>query len=163
MPEEKNKTLVNELRKFYAHSHSMLEGLIHLCPDDVWAEKVDDWPFWQHVYHALAWQSSVCGVNEKPPAKLYTDEITNFKETIDGTPERGLLKEFAKTTKEFVDKYLDTLTDDMLYEKHEGASARQKMDITTMAVVTMLSGHAYYHIGICDVALRKTGRRGVFM
>lgn len=157
------KTLVNELRKFYAHTHGMLDGLIHLCPDDVWAAKVDNWPFWQHVYHAISWENNVRGVNEKPPAQLYTPEITNFKETIDGTPERGLLKEFSKVTKDFVDKYLDELTDEQLYQKHEGASARQNMDISTMAVVAMLSSHSYYHIGICDVAIRKTGRRGVFM
>lgn len=159
-----SKTIVNELRKSYEHAHGMIEGFIHLCSDELWAQKADDnWPVWQHVYHMLAWQHSVRGPDQAPPATLYDSDATNFKTVPEGAPDRGLIKEFAKVTKEFVDKYWEQLTDDQLGQKHEGASQRQGMDISTASVVAMLSGHIYYHLGVCDTVLRRNGRRGTFM
>jgi hypothetical protein len=157
--------VVESLRNSFLRTWGLLGTFIKVCPDGVWAVKFGGWPVWQSVYHCLMSVHFFVGQQgEASPEALYPPGVASLEEVHDGSgaPARQELQALHASLEGVVLAYLDGLTDADLARTNDGLSASTKMTWTHASACVMLTGHALYHLGTCDAALREQGLKGVF-
>ena len=161
-----SRAIVTSLQGSFAHSFSLLQKFIEVCPEDVWQKKFGGWPVWQQVYHSLACIDFFVMELEGQALKgLFgpgLGNVGNFEHTPDTGPSKAAMLEYAVLAKGKADAYIAALSDAELPKKNEGFSTRISMDMTHASTLSILGGHILYHLGSCDAALREQGFKGVF-
>ncbi len=159
-----SQAIVQHLKGPYDRTLGMLEQYLEVCPDAVWTKTFAAWPVWRQWYHVFAsldfFTRQEGGADT--PAPL-APEAGNLSAEYTGP---ALTKEQAKAylaaAKKTGDAYFAGLTDATLTDRNEGLSARLNTELSHAVTASMLSGHASYHLGCCDAALREAGLKGVF-
>jgi uncharacterized damage-inducible protein DinB len=137
-----------------------MEKFIEVCPDDIWTQKFGGWPIWQHVYHILT-LSGLFAAGAPPlqlPMPLETAKLT---QTPDKSWSRQEAKAFAAQMRLPVESFFAGLDDANLGDKNEFLSKMFKRDMPHSAALALLIGHLFYHLGVCDSALREHGLKGM--
>ncbi len=161
-----SRAIVTNLQGAFNRSFGMLEQFIEVCPWDAWVKQFGGWPVWQQVYHAASSiDLFVLEEGGQPSPPLFEPEIGGLKKVPDEeltAPPKAVMQEFAAAMKAKANAYIDGLSDADLAQKNPGLSARVKTDMTHAVTLAMMAGHAFYHLGACDAALRDQGLKGVF-
>ena len=152
----------------FEHAYGLVTQFIEVCPDDIWTKKFGGWPVWQQVYHALGTcQFFTLQDGETPEQALYPPEVGSLQSTPDVPPAKKDMLAYAARMKAKADAYIHALKDADLPGINQGLTARVKAfgmprEFSHSQTLVMLSGHALYHLGSCDAALREHGLKGVF-
>ena len=159
-----SRQIVAELAANFERAHGFYLQFIDQCPDDLWTKKFGAWPLWQHIVHvygSIDHFTLQAGQNPTPyPCGVGNLLIFEFKagEAVD----KNTMRAYVLTMKAKADVYINGLTDAMLGEKNMGFSARKSEDRTHALTLSVLAGHAYYHFGTLDTALREHGYKGIY-
>ena len=158
------KRITNHLKGPFDRVNGMLGQFLEVCPDNIWNKTFGGWPVWRQWYHAL---TAVGFFTVQPgdafPAMPLAQEAGSLSADYSGP---ALTKEQAKNCLSAAtaagDAYFQGLTDATLTDKNQGFSDRINMELSHAVTASMLAGHAMYHLGACDAALREAGLKGVF-
>ena len=142
---------------------SLVDKFIEVCPDSLWGKKFGGWLVWQQLYHPFAAVDFFLRPAGAPPAPSPFEEgAADLKISATQVPDKALVRDLiAKAQKQLLD-YVAGINDAAMGQKNDGPSSRMGRDLTHAAVIAMISGHALYHLGSCDAALREHGMPGVF-
>ncbi len=159
-----SQAIVQNLKGPFDRVFGMLGQYLEVCPDAVWDKTFGAWPVWRQWYHALAAVDffTMQDGSSATPAPLGPD-AGSLSAAYTGpalTKEQG--KAFLVAAQKTADAYFAGLTDAMLVAKNQGFSARLNTELSHAVTASMLAGHAFYHLGCCDAALREAGLKGVF-
>ncbi len=142
--------------------YGMLEALTENCPDDLWGKKVGGFLYWQQLYHVFALVDAFVEMPGKKPADLpYPAEVARLLRDEPQAPSKAEVLKVAKAMQALGDSFLESLTEEDMWKKHEGRSQRLGRDVNVHEALLLLVGHGYYHVGICDSALRDRGIKGM--
>ncbi len=137
-------------------SLNMLDRLIELCPDRLWAEKHGGFVFWQQLLHAytgaLFWTRGPGVEFAEPYAErnLYPE----FEHDPEGTISRDELSVLARRVRDQIETSIQGKTDAWLAEP---SPVYDK--ITNADVLIGQVRHIQYHVGHCDSILREHGEQ----
>jgi hypothetical protein len=96
------------------------------------------------------------------PCPCAADNILAFEFKTDATMDKSAMHAYVLTMKAKADAYVSSLTDAALGEKNAGFTARKNEARTHALTLSVLAGHAYYHFGTLDTALREHGCKGIY-
>lgn len=159
-----SQVIVQNLKNPLDRVSGMLEQFLEVCPDNVWNKTFGAWPVWRQWYHVFGSIDFFVGQDggAATPAPLGPDAGHLSAEYTGPALTKDQAKTFMGAAQKTVDAYFAGLTDASLVEKNQGMSKRMGADITHAVTASMLAGHAFYHLGCCDAALREAGLKGVF-
>ncbi|MDR1124581.1 MAG: DinB family protein [Deltaproteobacteria bacterium] len=157
-----SSTAVHGLKGIFEMVFNGTEQFIEVCPEHIWEKKFGGWPIWQHVYHAL----TITGLfalesAETPVSAPMPMEVAMFASTPDAVWKKGDAKIYAANKKTEVGVYLAKLNDANLASKNTGVSQRFDKEMLQSSVSALMIGHLFYHLGVCDSALREEGLQGI--
>ncbi len=159
-----SNAVVSSLKSAFDRSCGMLEQFIDVCPDEIWNKKFGGWPIWRQIYHAVGTidffvAQSAADFGSKPLAP----EAGNLSADYSGpAATKAQVKTLMTAMQAKAEAYFAGLTDASLAGKNEGLSSRLNMDFSHATTCSMLAGHALYHLGSGDAALREAGLKGIF-
>ncbi|MDR2050804.1 MAG: DinB family protein [Deltaproteobacteria bacterium] len=148
------------LEAIFENVFGNMEKFIEVCPDNIWTQKFGGWPVWQHVYHILALTGTFAA--GAPPAQLPMPmETVRLAQTPDTSWSRREAKVFAAQMRLSAGSFCAGLGDADLGRKNEFLSQMFKSDMPHSAAFALMIGHLFYHLGVCDSALRENGLKGM--
>lgn len=158
-----SRVITQSIEGSITHAFGMVEEFLRVCPENIRDKKFGGWPVWQQILHAV---SSVdfflppsAGSTEAPG---FDPEVAQLK-TTPATPMPKLaLEDLLSKTQDKVKKYLATMDDAKLAQKHESLSSYFGRDVIQAEALGLIASHTMYHLGSCDAALREHGLPGVF-
>jgi len=158
------RRIVAELAANFERAHGFYLQFIDECPDELWAKKFGAWPLWQHIVHVYGCiDYFVLQKGQQPtPCPCKAGNILAFEFHASETVDKTAARTYALTMKAKADAYISNLTDAMLSEKNAGYTSRKNEDRTHALTMSILAGHAYYHFGTLDTALREHGFKGIY-
>ena len=144
----------------YDYSITMLHEIIGACPNELWTETKDSFPFWQQIYHALYWtdyniqeshggEKIFCRKNEMNISHELNKEALDSSEYLT----KDEMNHYIQAIIEKKDRFFSNLTDKILFEP---IPYRQD-GITYFDIITNQIRHIMYHVGHCDCILRING------
>lgn len=150
-----NCVFLNSLRNQFFLSFSMLEGVIEICPDELWNKKSGGFIFWQQVLHAL---SGIHGwLREEKPEEIPsfpTFDGRNIYPELENDPEVSLTKadirKLCQETKEVAKKWFAGKDDNWLKTPLFNTFTHFDNTIGQLR-------HLMYHIGHCEAIFREYG------
>jgi hypothetical protein len=159
-----SRQLVAELAANFERAHGFYLQFIDQCPDALWAKKFGAWPLWQHIVHVYGCiDHFVLQEGQQPtPCPCKVDNILAFEFHAGEMVDKNATRAYVLTMKAKADAYINSLADAMLGEKNAGFTARKQEDRTHALTMSVLAGHAYYHFGTLDTALREHGCKGIY-
>ena len=159
-----SRQIVTKFAANFERTHDFYLQFIDQCPDGLWEKKFGDWPLWQHIVHVYACiDYFVLQEGQQPtPYPCKADNILAFKFDAGARVDKTAMRSYVLTMKAKADAYINSLTDATLGEKNVGFTARKKEDRTHALTMSLLTGHAYYHFGTLDTALREHGFKGIY-
>ena len=157
-----SREIVTALSGNFERSHGLYLQFMEQCPDKLWARTFGGWPLWQHVLHTYACIDlfTLQAGGQAVPLPVAEDLIALARvgsESVDKAP----ALDFMKVMKARADAYIAGLDDSMLAKKNEGFSGRRNMEFSHAQTMSILIGHAFYHFGTLDAALREEGLKGI--
>jgi hypothetical protein len=159
-----SRHIVAELAANFERAHGFYLQFIAECPDELWTKRFGAWPLWQHVVHVYGCiDYFVLQEGQQPiscPCKV--GNILIFEFHADEAVDKTAVHAYVLAMKARADTYINSLTDAALGEKNAGFSARKNEDRTHALTMSVLAGHAYYHFGTLDTALREYGYKGIY-
>ena len=159
-----SQAIVQNLKNPLDRVSGMLEQFLEVCPDNVWNKTFAAWPVWRQWYHVFGSIDFFTQQEGGPatPAPLPPDAGHLTAEYTGPALTKDQAKTFLAAAQKTADAYFAGLTDATLTAKNQGMSGRMNSDISNAETASMLAGHAFYHLGACDAALREHGMPGVF-
>ncbi|MCL1985707.1 MAG: DinB family protein [Betaproteobacteria bacterium] len=159
-----SRYIVTELADNFERAHGFYLQFIEQCPDELWGKKFGAWPLWQHIVHVYGCiDHFVLQDGQQPtPYPCKAGNILAFEFDAGATMDKTAMRTYVLTMKAKAEAYINSLTDAVLGEKNAGLSARKKEGRTHALTMSMLAGHAYYHFGTLDTALREYGYKGIY-
>ena len=159
-----SRQIVTELAANFERAHGFYLQFIDQCPDGLWAKKFGAWPLWQHIVHVYGCiDYFVLQDGQQPtPYPCKVGNISAFEFHAGETVDKSAMRAYVLTMKAKADAYINSLTDAALDKKNAGFSARKNEDRTHALTLSVLAGHAYYHFGTLDTALREHGYKGIY-
>ena len=155
-------TSVLGLQDIFESAYGATEQFIDVCPDEIWSRSFGGWPIWQHVYHSLLFtELFALDSKESPEKHPLSMEVAVFAQTPDTPWSKYDAREFAMRVRTQAEAYFAVLTDADLDRKHGMLSQFFKKDMPQTAAASIMAGHVYYHLGVCDAALREQGLKGI--
>lgn len=155
-------TLTAMLKEVFNGNYTMLEKAIDACPDSAWEQNDGGFPFWQQAAHTYAGINFLLRAPGDAPIELGVNAAALDFNNKDATPlSRAEIKKLIRTTMDWGLRYFDGLSDEDLPKKHEGFSRIRGADVPVIAVISLVNGHAMYHLGVCDSVLRANGLPGI--
>ena len=141
----------------------MIDKLIDACPDNLWNKKAGGFVFWQQLLHAVACVDFFAMRPGIPTQKINQDpDVIHLKTAPTGTMSKAELKTLSATMKQVGIAFMDSLSEDQLFAKHEALSQYFGKDINNLDGLTKILWHTSYHFGCCDAMLREEGLTGIF-
>jgi len=154
------QTLTTAVKRQYEYSLAMLREMIDVCPDGLWAERDDSFPFWQQIYHALYW--SDYNIQESCDGMKAFSWVTEKKVTHELIIEKSIFTEhlmkeelnrYFQAFIEKKDRFFDEMNDSVLLEP----IPHRKDGFTYFDIIINQIRHVMYHVGHCDCVLRENG------
>lgn len=159
-----SNAVVLNLKGPFDRAFGMLEQFIDACPAEIWGKTFGGWPVWRQAYHGVGavdfFIAQSAGDFSAPPLAPEAGSLSADYAGPAATKEQA--KAYLAAMRQKAEAYFGGLTDATLCEKNQGLSARLNMDFTHAVTCSMLAGHAMYHLGSCDAALREAGLKGIF-
>jgi hypothetical protein len=146
---------VQGLKAIFERVFSGMEQFIEICPDEIWKRTFGGWPIWQHVYHVLVF------TGESPESAPMPAEVAHFSQTPDVPWSKAEAKIFAIQKKAKAEAYFAQLNDAALVQTNERLSKSFAQNLPQSAAISLMTGHLFYHLGVCDSALREQGLKGI--
>lgn len=154
------KEYVAGYRAIWEFSFSHVEKFVDICPDDIWARKFGGWPVGEQYFHALtATGMLIASITHKPVANP-APQFGALEKGSDACPDKDVAKAFLMNVMEAGRAMFDALTDADLLKKNEGVSEKFGRSVSNAEVIGLMGGHALYHLGSCDAAMREEGVAG---
>ncbi len=141
--------------------YDLLENAIESCPDSLWTEKIGGFFYWQQLYHVFAIIEPIFLDGKEPLPSLFPPEVAALSRHEQQTPDKAAVLKVAREQKAIADAWFAKATEEDLWKKHEGRSKRWGREVNVLEALMLLVGHGYYHVGVCDVALRDRGLKGM--
>jgi uncharacterized damage-inducible protein DinB len=157
-----SRTIVDCQRRNIDFVFSLAAKFIEVCPEEIWTKKFGGWSVAQQLHHALAAVDLFVRAPQEKELENSFPEAGDLASVAEKIPSREQAARFHAAAKAAADRYTDALSDDVLADRHEGASLRMGRDVTHANILVLLAGHLFYHLGACDAALREHGMQGVF-
>lgn len=147
--QENNQKIVASLKTHFTPTFEMLEKVIEICPEDIWAGQTGC-PIWQQIFH------TVTGIEfwfRKPGESFQLPAMGKqvSPELGEKTPDwltKEELVQYVQKMQEKADQYFAELDDTKLF-----ASAGAYDKLTNMDVILMQIRHFQHHIGYCNSVL----------
>jgi hypothetical protein len=150
---------VQGLKAIFERVFSGMEQFLEICPDEIWKRTFGGWPVWQHVYHVLVLAGLTMG--ESPESAPMPEEVALFSQTPDVPWSKTEAKAFAVQKRAKAEAYFAQLNDATLAQTNERLSKRFAKNMPQSAAISLMTGHLFYHLGVCDSALREQGLKGI--
>jgi hypothetical protein len=150
---------VQGLKAIFERISNGMEQFIEICPDEIWKRTFGGWPIWQHVYHALVFTGLAMG--EGPESAPMPAEVARFSQTPDVPWSKAEAKAFAAQKREKAEAYFAQMNDAALIQINERLSKNFAQNLPQSAAISLMTGHLFYHLGVCDSALREQGLKGI--
>jgi hypothetical protein len=147
------------LKAIFERVFNGMEQFIEICPDEIWKRTFGGWPIWQHVYHVLV--SAGLTMGENPESAPLPAEVAHFSQTPDVPWGKDEAKTFAAQKKAKAEAYFAQLDDAALVQNNERLSKSFAHNMPQSAAISLMTGHLFYHLGVCDSALREQGLKGI--
>jgi hypothetical protein len=161
MTQNMTRCIVDSLAKSFDDSANLIIKLINECPPDLWTEKADSWPIWQHVAHCASAIGFFCPGEEVPlPGSLSTD-VANLKIPGTGQMDKKVILDYFKTSCSKAEAFIAGLTDADLIKENTKLKTFG-LNWTQAQTMVSLSSHFLYHLGSADAVLRSHGHKGIF-
>jgi hypothetical protein len=140
-------------------NYSLFKKFLSTCPDDVWAASFGGWPIWQQVAHTI-YVNTVFIPKDFPAGTLpdLSQELFQLKEKGTEPVPREFLLNSWEVVRKLTFEHLESLQDSDLPKT---AIVRNGRELSTLKVVSLLTGHIMYHLGVFDSALRERGLPGI--
>ena len=159
-----SRHLVDELAANFERVHGFYLQFIARCPDELWAKKFGAWPLWQHIVHVYGCiEYFVLQDGQQPaPRPCKAGNLLTFEFPAGETVDKTAMHAYVLAMKARADAYVAGLDDAALGETNAGYSARKNEGRTHALTMSVLAGHAYFHFGVLDAALREHGFPGIY-
>jgi len=159
-----SRQIVTELAANFDRVHGFYLQFLDECPDGLWTKKFGAWPLWQHIVHVYGCVDYfVLQEGQEPtPYPCAVENLLTFGFKAGEAVGKSAMRVYALTMKAKADAYINGLSDAMLGESNAGYTARKKEARTHALTMSVLAGHAYYHFGTLDTALREHGSKGIY-
>jgi hypothetical protein len=156
-----SKDILNILMSSVNDSLGLISKLIDTCPEEVWNEKAGNWPVWQHIAHVASGTDFFTPGPDAPVPAPLTSDITRLTAVGDIKVEKKVLSDYLKAGREKLSTFAESLSDRDLTQINPKCQAIG-FDWSLAKTLTVLSGHAIYHLGGADAVLRAKGFPGIF-
>lgn len=141
----------------------MIDKMIDVCPDNLWNKKVGGFVFWQQLLHTVACIDFFSLREGHVPQKIdQAPEVIHLKSAPTSNMSKAELKSLSATLKQVGLTFMDSLSYEQMFAKHETLSSTFGKDMSNLDALTKLLWHTSYHLGCCDSLLREEGVPGVF-
>ena len=158
-----SRETVKALQAPFETSHGLLRRFIEVCPAEIWEKKFGGWPVWQQVYHALgAIDFFTIGANLPETPGLAAPGVGHLSEQGSSPIPQAAMQEYAAKMEDKARAFFDKLSDADLPQVNRPISEAMGREATYAGTLGLIAGHALYHLGSCDAALRESGLEGVF-
>jgi hypothetical protein len=159
-----SRKIVAELAANFERAHGFYLQFLDQCPEELWTKKFGAWPLWQHVVHVYGCiDHFVLQEGGQPtPYPCGVDDLLAFKFKAGSQVDKSAMRAYVLTMKAKADAYINGLADAMLGGINAGFTARKNDPRTHAMTLSVLAGHAYYHFGTLDTALREHGYPGIY-
>ena len=155
-------TCTQILKASFLNNYGMLEKAIDACPESAWAQSFGGFPFWQQAGHTFAAIDFFMRGKGEAAFDIGMDPaLFDLGNKEAKAPGKAELKAMAQRMIAYGAECFDKIADEDLAVLHAGVKERMGRDMPTLAVLTLLAGHAMYHLGICDSVLRDNGKPGI--
>ena len=139
----------------------LLEQAIETCPDEIGGTKQGGFYYWQQLYHVFARIDPVIREPHEPPTQnMYDMDVMRLLRHEEKAPDKQDLLSVAKAMRAGMDKFIASMTWEKLYARNESRSQIVGSEVNNLHSLVWLTGHAFYHLGICDCTLRNHGYKG---
>ncbi|MDR1085483.1 MAG: DinB family protein [Deltaproteobacteria bacterium] len=154
--------MTDSLQKAVDDYFGVLTKFLSVCPDDLWAATVGNWPIWQYFWHVL-WINDrfLPGPPMVSPAGA-TDELAVFKVKGDKPVSKDAVTKLWAEQKPKTEAFVKSLTDQNLLNRNDCVHNVLGIEWSNVFSVMKLHSHAFYHLGTFDAALRDKGLPGIY-
>ena len=157
-----SKEIVLAMTANFERCHGLYLQFMEQCPDTLWARRFGGWPLWQHILHNYACiDLFILQAGDQPATAPVAEDLILLARVGSDPVAKADVMTFMKLMKDKADVYVASLDDSMLTQKNEGFSSRRNMNFSHAQTLGILVGHAFYHFGTLDAALREEGLKGI--
>jgi len=157
MKSSSSPSLIPILRDQFLSCYQMLETLVEVCPDDIWAGEFNGVPFWYQVYHTAYfvdywYREDSAGAGF--PAMRFDPRIPpEFERDVPGDAfiPRADMREYLR----LIRKKLTRIFANMKESDLSHPAFTQEPEVTLLDAIFSQTRHVMYNIGYCNGILRQ--------
>jgi len=146
-------SLIPILREQFLSCYQMLETLVEVCPDDIWAGEFNGVPFWYQVYHTAYFvdywfreDSAGAGF----PVFRFPPEF-EWDVPDDAFTPREDMQEYLRLIREKLTRIFASMKESDLSHP----AFMQEPEVTLLDAIFSQTRHVMYNIGYCNGILRE--------
>ena len=154
--------ITQSMKATFDELYGRLLTAIEVCPDAVWVRKTGGFYYWHLLMHCFGTIDNFAKQpGEARSQNVFSTEETSMGKVRETVPSKAEILALGKTMIAVGDQYFDSLTDDRLFERHEGRSKHRGYEVTQHTALLNIIAHGYYHVGVCSMVLREHGIKDI--